>query len=139
MPELQTTLHNKAQEEVLREFASELKSGKPISIGDKEFSLQKDFCVSLARLLEYMADHQEVVVFSKGKELTAKQAADLLGVSRPHLVKLLQTGEIPYAKTGSHYRILTSDLAAFRERRERRRTELSKLTNLLEEEGLYDE
>ncbi len=139
MPELQTTLHNKAQEEVLREFASELESGKPIYIGDKEFSLQKDFCASLARVLEYMADYQEVVVFSKGKELTAKQAADLLGVSRPHLVKLLQAGEIPYAKTGSHYRILTSDLAAFRERRERRRTELSKLTNLLEEEGLYDE
>jgi chemotaxis methyl-accepting protein methylase len=52
MPELQTTLHNKAQEEVLREFASELESGKPIYIGDKEFSLQKDFCASLARVLE---------------------------------------------------------------------------------------
>lgn len=139
MPELQTTLHNKAQEEILREFASELKSSKPIFIDNKEFFLQKDFCESLAKLLEYMADHQEVVVFSKGKELTAKQAANLLGVSRPHLVKLLQAGDIPYTKTGSHYRILTSDLAAFRERRERRRTELSKLTNLLEEEGLYDE
>jgi excisionase family DNA binding protein len=74
-----------------------------------------------------------------GKELTTQEAADLLHVSRPHLVKLLEEGRIPHHRVGTHRRVRLEDVVAFAaERTERRRKEVRELTRLSQEaEGGY--
>ncbi len=68
-----------------------------------------------------------------------QEAAELLNVSRPFLVKLLEQGAMPYTMVGTHRRIRFEDLTAYKEQRDNQRREsLKRLTQLSEEMGLYD-
>jgi 3,4-dihydroxy 2-butanone 4-phosphate synthase/GTP cyclohydrolase II len=68
----------------------------------------------LLDLLNHMAKGRVVAVASIEAEFTTQQAAEVLGVSRPHLIKLLEAGLLPYRRVGSHRRIRFTDIAAFR-------------------------
>ncbi len=68
----------------------------------------------LIEMLSQMARGNVVAVTPIQADLTTQQAAELLGVSRPHLVKLLEGGHLPFRKVGAHRRVLFSDLAAYR-------------------------
>src|SRR5580658_1877628 len=68
----------------------------------------------LLETLGQMARGNVVAVTPLEASLTTQQAAELLGVSRPHLVKLLESGAIPYRKAGKHRRVSLSDLNAYR-------------------------
>ena len=91
----------------------------------------------LRLVVQALIDGEAVAVAPVPKELTTQQAADLLNVSRPHLIRLLERGEIPFHKTGTHRRIRFGDLMAYRRARERAgRQALARLTQLSEELSL---
>lgn len=91
----------------------------------------------LARVLAYMAAGKGVSVVPANAELTTQQAADLLNVSRPHLIGLLEAGEIEYRMVGTHRRVKFEPLLAYLHRDDqRRRAAANELANLSEELGL---
>ncbi len=91
----------------------------------------------LARVLAHMAAGQGVSVVPAHAELTTQQAADLLNVSRPHLIGLLEAGEISYRKVGKHRRVRASSLLEYmRADDRRRRVAADELSALTQEMGL---
>lgn len=85
-------------------------------------------------LLRSIGKGEAVALVPFGEELSTQEAADLLKVSRPFLVKLIESGEIPYHKVGTHRRIQAEDLFAFKRRRDRERDDaLGKLARLGQE------
>lgn len=73
----------------------------------------------LMEILSELADGNAVKVVPVHAELTTQEAADMLNVSRPHLVKLLEEGVLPFHKTGRHRRVRFADLMVYRDARQR--------------------
>lgn len=67
----------------------------------------------LNAIISNMAQGRSIALMPTDAEVSTQQAADLLNVSRPHLIKLLEKGEIPHKKVGSHRRILLQDIVKY--------------------------
>lgn len=91
-------------------------------------------------ILEAMAAGHGVMVFPQHAELTTMEAADILNVSRPYLIKLLEADEIPFHKVGRHRRVRIQDVMQYKEDIDRRREAiLDQMVAEAEEMGLYDQ
>ena len=83
-----------------------------------EVTLAPALTESLLELLRLVSNGCGFGIIPVQAELTTQQAADLLNVSRPFLVKLLEDGEIPFTKTGRHRRVRADDLFAYKDKRD---------------------
>lgn len=96
---------------------------QPIQIFDSQNEAHKvELPTSALRLLvdilTELAAGNAVKVVPVHAELTTQAAADLLNVSRPHLIKLLESGALSYHKTGKHRRVRFADLMDYKNRRD---------------------
>lgn len=93
----------------------------------------------LAKILMELSRGNPISIVPIATEITTQAAAELLGCSRPHIVRLLEEGKIPFTKVGKHRRIKYEDLAKFKkEMKISQRNKIQELMQLDEESGLYD-
>jgi excisionase family DNA binding protein len=106
--------------------------GSQIEIPDELYGVLCDVVAALAQGLAIsIAPHNTM--------LTTQEAADLLNISRPTLVRLLADGEIPYTMRGRHRRVMLRHVVDYQERtRHERRQTLDRLATDAEDDGLYD-
>lgn len=100
-------------------------------------TLPKGAARLLLTMLEEMAEGHAVTVLPLREELSTQEAAELLNVSRPFLVALLEKGDIPFRKVGKHRRVQLKDLLVYKEREdEARRQALDALASLAQDVNL---
>jgi excisionase family DNA binding protein len=96
-----------------RELRVALKQGQTV-----ETVVPREAFELFLEVLGQLASGNAVTIVPVHAELTTQQAADLLNVSRPHLVQLLESGEIPFTKVGTHRRVRAADVMQLKARRD---------------------
>lgn len=103
----------------------------------EDLVVPRDAVELLARILAHMASGHGVSVVPSHAELTTQEAANLLNVSRPYLIGLLESGEIAFRMVGTHRRVLAGSLMTYKRRDDARcRNAADELTKLNQEMGL---
>ena len=112
---------------------------KLIGLDGKARLLPADLSVFLTQVLGDLKAGKSVTILEDNTELTTMEAARMLNVSRQFLVQLLEHGQIPFHKTGTHRRVYARDLMAYRAKRDAaRRKALDELVLAEWEDGTYD-
>lgn len=93
-----------------RDFHMIVKAGKR----DTEIIFPFSAIKLLLQILTQMAEGNAITLIPIHAELTTQEAANMLNISRPFLIKLLQAGKIPFHKVGTHRRIKFVDLLKFK-------------------------
>lgn len=125
------------------EFEAAENGGAEIAVQVKGQANRETFTIPLAALrllrviLDEMAQGNAVTLTPVHAELTTQESADMLHVSRPFLIKLLESGDLPYRKVGRHRRVRFDDLMAYKQRIDAERSEvLDELVSQAQELGM---
>lgn len=93
----------------------------------------------LAKILQQISKGNPISIVPIATEVTTQAAAEMLCCSRPHVVRLLEDGVLPYTKVGKHRRIKFEDVATYKKQMKvNQKRNIQKLMELDEESGLYD-
>lgn len=93
----------------------------------------------LGDILKAMSQGNPISIVPIATEVTTQKAAEILGCSRPHLVKLLEEGKIEYTKVGKHRRLKFEDVIKYKQQQKKdQKQHIIDIMNFDEEKGLYD-
>ena len=108
-------------------------------VGDADaLVIPRPTAILFAQILDALAQGKGVQIVPKDIELTTQQAANLLNVSRPYLISLLESGQVPFRKVGRHRRITFEALMEYKRRDDaQRRAAADDLAALSEELDLH--
>jgi len=119
--ELPSEEATRAAGEAFRAFSTALKTRRPtlvevVTQGEEpaRATVPVEAFELLMNVLAHLANGHAVTVMPVKAELTTQQAADLLNVSRPFLIKLLDDGQIPFRRVGTHRRVRLQDVVTYR-------------------------
>ena len=104
--------------------------------GQKDVRLPPGVSRAVRRLLDRLAAGEAVQMVSADTELTSREAAELLGISRTYLVRLVDEGRIPARMVGTHRRLKASDVLAYRRDREERLAKVAAIAEADAELGI---
>lgn len=133
------------EEQTLKAFAEAWGKGdiKLVNSDGKRVKLPTSLAKVLNQAIELLCSDQPLTIVPVGRLLTTQEAAELLNISRPYLIRLLDQGVIPFERgdgQGSHRRIRFEDLMEYRAKRHsQQRKQLRRLTRLSKAVGLYDD
>jgi excisionase family DNA binding protein len=119
-------------------FRSETKPPALVDEHGNRLELPRPIYDLLVRVATALQECKVISLIPETQELTTQAAANILGVSRPHLIKLLESGKLAFHKVGAHRRIRMNDLIAFQQTRDKdRRSALDEMARKAQAAGLY--
>jgi excisionase family DNA binding protein len=123
--------HGDGSDELLRVAdALEAGVGGAVEVGESAVTLPPELAAVLATAIRTFARGDAVTVSPRATLLTTQEAAEVLGVSRPTLVKLLESGRIPFTQPGRHRRVALREVLAFQDAQAKARSSaLDELAN----------
>lgn len=100
----------------------------------QQVELPESLCPILLQVAEALSNNMAVAVVPLAQKVTTQQAAELLGISRPTLIRLLDAGRVPYERVGTHRRLRLRDVLRYREERRAAQYRLLDETSLASDE-----
>ncbi len=127
---------------VLKESFGQLKGDKveiEIEETKEKITLPLSALKLLGEILKAMSEGTPFSIVPMVTEVTTQKAAELLGCSRPYLIKLLDEDKISYRKVGKHRRIMFEDVMNYRNKmKAEQKQAIIDIMSADEEDGLYD-
>lgn len=112
---------------------------KVIDDDGHEVEMPKVLFTFLGHILRQMEKRRIITLMPQDEQFTTQAAADYLGMSRQHLVNVLEAGDIPFTRVGTHRRVTFQELRDFEKRRDAGREKaLDALARQVDEADLYD-
>src|ERR1700688_1425188 len=131
----------KSEQQQVQDLEKLLRRGVPalISPAGERIELPGTVVEVLRTAVEFMSHGQTVTLIPDNQAITTQRAADILGMSRPFFIKLLETGGMAYHRIGNQRRVYLRDVLAYAQKRdEERQAALDRLSRAAVEAGLYD-
>lgn len=136
--EQMATIHDFAREAARRSRLVAEPRAKLVRSDGASVELTDELVEVLVVAAENLAQNRAVTLLPTDQQLTTQQAADMLGVTRPTLTKLVDRGDIPCQMVGRHRRITLRDLLAYQDHQSsQRRAALQEMADIARENDLY--